>query len=307
MTTQPTRDKASRLIREKRVHYQMTLGDGSMIYWVDGDSGRTRTVTLTRDGETICDCPTMHADCSHALAVLDLYQPPGPDAGRGTVLSPDEPIEHIRLPDSDPTPDPEPADAEIIDDDDDETEPHGDAGPVPVVDPEQRRDLIDLATAPVTWKTLETISRTEFVPAALRGKPAACLAAILTGRELGLGPMESLRQIAVIDGNPTLSAELMLKLYRQAGHRLEIRQADDRAVVLIGTRGDTGETLEISFTIEDAHRAGLVTITDDGEIQARSRQNRALPWETYTPDLLWARAVTRLVRRLAPDLTEHAA
>jgi hypothetical protein len=187
-------------------------------------------------------------------------------------------------------------------DDDVEVEVVGDAGPVPVVPDVERRDLIDISTAPVTWRTLETISRTEFVPAALRNKPAACLAAILTGRELGLGPMESLRQIAIIDGSPTLSAELQLKLYRQAGHKLDVRRADGTAVELVGTRGDTGEQLEVVYTLADAEKAGLIQITPDGEVRARSQKGRPMPWETFTPDLLWARAVTRLVRRLAPDL-----
>ena len=305
------RDKADRLIREKRIHYQMTTDDGSLIYWVDGDSGRTRTVTLDADGSWTCDCPFMGGLCAHATAVLDLHLPPDPDAGRGTILSPDVPIEHIPTARADLGPDPieRPSSPDIDDDGPDDTfeiEVVGDDGPRNLDDPERRRALdaqtVDLATQPITWAVLENIARTEFVPASLRGKPMACLAAIFTGRELGIGPMTSLRQIAVIDGSPTLSAELMVKLYRQSGHRLDVEQMDDTAVRLTGTRGDTGESMTVSFTIEDAHRAGLVTISPDGVVSARSQRGRPLPWETYTPDLLWARAVTRLIRRLAPDL-----
>ena len=46
------------------------------------------------------------------------------------------------------------------------------------------------------------IHNTSFVPKALRGDPNSVLACILTGDELGLGPMQSLRMVNVIDGPP---------------------------------------------------------------------------------------------------------
>ena len=61
----------------------------------------------------------------------------------------------------------------------------------------------NLATAPFTWKTLHAISRTDFVPKELRGNPAAILACVMYGREWGLGPMESLQLIDMIDGSPS--------------------------------------------------------------------------------------------------------
>ena len=143
------------------------------------------------------------------------------------------------------------------------------------------------------------------MPGALRGRPGAVLAAVLLGRDWGLGPLESLRMIDVIDGSPGPSAELLLRLYRRAGHTLDVHQADTQGVVVTGKRGDTGETLKISFMLEDAARAGLVTVGDNNEVKARSARGKPMPWETYTADLLWARAVSRLVRRLAPDCADQ--
>jgi hypothetical protein len=160
--------------------------------------------------------------------------------------------------------------------------------------------LVDLATAPVTWRTLEALSRTEFVPKGLRDRPAAVLGAVLLGRDHGLGPVEALRLVDVVDGRPSLSSELLMRLYRGAGHRVEIERADTEAVELVGTRGDNGDTVTVTYTLTDAERAGLVRVVDGRPI-ARSRQGKPLPWETHTADMLWARAVTRLVRRLAPD------
>src|SRR5689334_13297072 len=49
-----------------------------------------------------------------------------------------------------------------------------------------------------------------FVPKHLLGDEGSIAAAILTGIELGLGPMEAMRSIHVIEGRPTMSADLML-------------------------------------------------------------------------------------------------
>ncbi len=157
--------------------------------------------------------------------------------------------------------------------------------------------LLPLADAPVTYSTLQFIARTEFVPKALRGRPEAVLAAVLYGRELGLGPMESLIHVDVIDGRPSPSAELLARLIRDAGHQVEVLEASDEACRLRGTRSDTGEVLEVSFTVADAER---VTTREHGKRIPLADTKR---WREYPGDMCWARAITRLHRRLFPDMT----
>ena len=79
------------------------------------------------------------------------------------------------------------------------------------------------------------ISSTEFVPKSLRGRAPAVAAAILAGRERGLPPMVSLASIDVVDGRPTLSAQLLAALVYRAGHRITViestrqsRRSEDR-------------------------------------------------------------------------------
>lgn len=167
--------------------------------------------------------------------------------------------------------------------------------------PMARADM-DLANAPVTWRTLEAIADTDMVNQSFRGKPYAMYAAILYGRELGIGPMQSLNQITVIDGSAVPSAQLQLARYFAAGHTLEVLRNDNQAVALKGTRAGGGTTIEVVYQLEDAVAAGLVEVDGDGKPRKRSRQGKVMPWEAYTTDLLWARAVTRLVRHLAPDV-----
>ena len=170
---------------------------------------------------------------------------------------------------------------------------------------EERRDLIALAKAPVTWQIIDIIQDTDFVPGALRGKPYAILAAMLLGRDWGLGPIESLRMIDVIDGSP--HPRRRNAIYVSTGGPAtpsKYTRPTDQAVTITGKRGDTGETLKVSYTLEDAVQAGLITLSDN-KVVARSARGNPMPWELHTAEMLWARAVTRLVRRLAPDCMDQ--
>ena len=73
---------------------------------------------------------------------------------------------------------------------------------------------------------------TEFVPKGLRGKPAAVLACMLTGQEMGIGPMQALTHIHVVDGRPTQSAELIRAQILRAGHRFSVREKSNDKVTV---------------------------------------------------------------------------
>ena len=95
-----------------------------------------------------------------------------------------------------------------------------------------------LTPAEVNWKTAQKIANTPFVPSAFRGKPEAVFAAILYGEELGIGPMQSLNSIHVIEGKPGMSPELMRGLVARAGHRIDVKEASAERVTLWGKRAD---------------------------------------------------------------------
>src|SRR3954464_14925258 len=82
----------------------------------------------------------------------------------------------------------------------------------------------------------QRIANPEFVPASLRRRPEAVLAALMSGAERGLGPMESLRSIHVIEGRPTLSAEIQRALVLAAGHEIVIVEQNAQRATLQGRR-----------------------------------------------------------------------
>jgi len=111
---------------------------------------------------------------------------------------------------------------------------------------------------------------------------------LLAARELGIPPMQAINGgIWNIQGKIEISARLMSSMIRRAGHSIIVKHCDASKCLLEGKRFDNGDTFTAQFTIEDAARAGLT--------------NRG-PWKTYAEDMLYARAMSRLARRLFPDV-----
>jgi hypothetical protein len=147
------------------------------------------------------------------------------------------------------------------------------------------------ADVPASWvaamRLASRIHSTPFVPKGLRGDPASVLACILTGEELGLGPMQSLRMVHVIEGKPSASAELMRALVNRAGHRVDVVEAKQDTVTLSGQRKDTGARASVTWTLADAKRAGI---------------DKNPAWGKYPRSMLLARATSELCRMLFADV-----
>ena len=152
--------------------------------------------------------------------------------------------------------------------------------------PDRARSVLDLL--PQFIDIAERIASTEFVPKGLRNRPEAILAALMSGAERGLGPMESLRSINVIEGRPSLSAEAMRALVLAAGHDITISENTATRATLVGRRRDSERTSPpFTWTMEKARRAGLA--------------GRG-PWRAYPEAMLLARASTDLCRAVFPDV-----
>jgi hypothetical protein len=85
-----------------------------------------------------------------------------------------------------------------------------------------------------------------------------------------------------------MSARLMTMRIRQGGHMLKLKHLDHEGCTVYGKRTDTGEDMEATYTFQEAKEANLVK--QDGN------------WMKFRQDMLWARAISRLARRLFPDV-----
>lgn len=134
----------------------------------------------------------------------------------------------------------------------------------------------------------DRIARTDFVPTALKGKPEAVMAAMLKGHELGMAPMQALSHIAIIQGKPTVSAEGQRALVLARGHDISVKEMTPAKCVLVGTRAGQSEGTTVSYSMDDAKRAGI---------------NRGATWNNYPREMLLARCTTLLCKAVFPDVT----
>lgn len=136
-----------------------------------------------------------------------------------------------------------------------------------------------------------TISKASLLPDALRGKEADVLMTIMTGAELGLGPMQSIRSIDVIKGKPTLKAEAMVALVRRRRDVCEylvLRKSDATSCVMETKRVGDPVPTTLSFSIDDAKAAGLL-----------SNDN----WKRFPAAMLRARCGSAICKAVYSDLT----
>lgn len=148
----------------------------------------------------------------------------------------------------------------------------------------------DLPT-PETWQTMLSMAD-HLVQSGMLPKhittPAAAVAIIQRGRELGIPPMYALNNIVYIQGKATTNSELMLALiYRDHGDGAVVFARTDNTACEIHYRRRGWPTPQrFVFSIEDAKQAGLM-----------SNQT----WQKYPAAMLRARAISAVARMAFPD------
>jgi hypothetical protein len=149
----------------------------------------------------------------------------------------------------------------------------------------------DLLPDPNAWKTMlamaEEFVKSGLLPNAIKS-PAAALAIIQTGQELGIPPMYALRNIGIIGGKPVVGAEVMLAMiYRDhGGDAVQFEETGEKRCTVLYKRRGWPEYRTFSWTIEEAVKAGLA--------------NKDV-WKGYAPAMLRARCISAVARLAFPD------
>lgn len=109
---------------------------------------------------------------------------------------------------------------------------------------------------------------------------------------MGISPIKALTGgLWSIRGKVEMSARLMNEQIVSAGHKIRVIKNDGQVCELEGERKDNGHKQTETFTLEEAQQAGVY--------------NKSGPWGKYSKDLLYARALSRLARRLFADVIGH--
>jgi len=134
------------------------------------------------------------------------------------------------------------------------------------------------------WRMAKAISASGMVS---QRSPEACLAVILKGHELGIGPMQAFQCIHHVKGKLVIEASLMEAIaIRRYNVTLTVEEWTDKVARFVFHREGWND-LTAEFTIEEAERAGLT-----------SKDN----WKMYAKDMLAARCKARGLRMIAPDV-----
>lgn len=147
------------------------------------------------------------------------------------------------------------------------------------------------------------LAKSALVPSALRGKEADIFIILATARELGIGPMQGLADINVIQGKPVFSADLMLSLCKRRPDvckYIRLVESTDTKATYETQRVGAPEPERFTFTIDDARRMGLDgkdNYKKQPKTMLRRRAAAMLARETYQD----------LVRGYDPDEAEDFA
>jgi len=145
-----------------------------------------------------------------------------------------------------------------------------------------------LAEMEMTYRTLATLMAGPTMPTRYRQSPTSvndALAAVLVGKEMGIGPMEAINSLYLVNGQVAMSGKLMSALVHRAGHQIRL-DIKDKSVTAHAWRRDpyTKELVDVgsvTFSEADAKRAKL---------------NEKDTYKAY-PKIMWAwRATTALCR-----------
>lgn len=148
----------------------------------------------------------------------------------------------------------------------------------------------DGATLHTKMEYAKALAASSLLPQSYAKQPANVLVAIEYGEALGLAPMVAIQQIAVIQGKPTMSAQLMGALVRQAGHRLRVSvHESSTAVIAELTRSDDPDfTFRSVWDMSRAQTAGLT--------------GKGGSWKNFPLAMLKARAITEVCRDGCPEV-----
>jgi hypothetical protein len=128
--------------------------------------------------------------------------------------------------------------------------------------------------------------KTGFLPSGIKTSEQA-IAIMLKGRELDIGPMQAFSSIAIIQGKPAVSPELMLMLILKHHPKTKINYVvytNEECQIEVTRPGQDPNVF--TFNMDDAKKAGL-----------SSKDN----WKKYPRAMLRSRCIAEMARSLFPD------
>ena len=150
-----------------------------------------------------------------------------------------------------------------------------------------------LATFDDAFRFAAMVAKSDFAPKDFRGKPESCLLAIQHGSEIGLSPMQSLQNIACINGRPAIWGDAALAVAMASPVCEYVREqiegdGEAMAATCEAKRRGYEKPTVARFSVADAKKAGL--------------WGKSGPWTQYPKRMLQLRARGFALRDAFPDV-----
>lgn len=149
------------------------------------------------------------------------------------------------------------------------------------------------------WRFANYVAASGFAPKGME-RPESCLVAIQMGLEVGLRPMQSIQNIAVINGRPSVWGDAAKALVEASGLCTDFAEwfegkenTDDFKAVCECKRVGRSRPVRWEFSIADAKRAGL--------------WGKQGPWTQYPRRMMQMRARGFTIRDAFPDVLKGLA
>ncbi len=146
--------------------------------------------------------------------------------------------------------------------------------------------------SPQTFEQALTFSQyladSDLVPKDFKGKPGNCLIAMQWGSELGLKPLQSLQNLAVINGRPALWGDAVIALVLASPVCEYVVEEDDGKTAICRVKRKGAPEQVRTFSMDDAAKAGLA--------------NKQGPWMQYPKRMRQMRARAFALRDVFPDV-----
>jgi hypothetical protein len=150
-----------------------------------------------------------------------------------------------------------------------------------------------LASFDDAFRFSKMVAASEFAPKDFRGKPESCLLAIQHGSEIGLSPMQSLQNIACINGRPAIWGDAALAVAMASPVCESVTETidgegDNMVATCTAKRRGYEKPTVVRFTVADAKKASL--------------WGKSGPWTQYPRRMLQLRARGFALRDAFPDV-----
>lgn len=137
-------------------------------------------------------------------------------------------------------------------------------------------------------KKAEVMAASSLLPESYRKQPANLLWAMEMADALDVSLAQAITGITVIQGKPTMSAEMMRALVLRAGHRFTVSDMSDTSVTVTVARHEWPDDVQVfTFTMDDAKHAGLT---------------KSATYQKHPKAMLLARATSMACRAVFPDV-----